>query len=274
MARALSTAPPTWTQTGWAVVKISREGTLLGWMRGTVGAQLPQSAGAAETVAVLAGAIEAAHAVQLHTDYQNLDGLERAPHDVVSHRKAIYAGPRIQARARAPEGSKVQKVRGHANLEDCHTEQERFEAMCNAHADAVARGAAATTGSPTERAIQDWQYQVAFLHRFLRYVPRALALWPQTGPTDGRTTLPKRPGASKRAGRASFVFDVLGVLGVSPTEIPSTTGGSSRESHPAQESATPSAGSAGPPEAPAPQAGSHEDAAEPRKHEWRWKEGR
>ncbi len=104
--------PPTWTQTGWAVVKVSREGTLLGWMRGTVGGHLPQSSPAAETVAVLAGASEAEHAITLHSDYKGLEKLEEAPRDAISHRKAIYAGPKLQARARAPDGVQGQEGSG------------------------------------------------------------------------------------------------------------------------------------------------------------------
>ena len=156
--------PPTWTQTGWAVVKVSREGTLLGWMRGTVGSHLPQTSPASETVAVLAGATEADHSITLHSDYQGLEKLEEAPSDAISHRKAIYAGPKLLARARAPAGFKVKKVRGHVSLEDCASEQERSEAMGNHHADTVAKGAVAATPSPTDRQIRDWHLQIYFLN--------------------------------------------------------------------------------------------------------------
>ncbi len=59
-------------------------------------------------------------------------------------------------------GFKVKKVRGHASLDDCTSEQERFEAMGNHRADTVAKGAAASTPSPTERQLRDWHRQVEF----------------------------------------------------------------------------------------------------------------
>ncbi len=159
----LKHGPPTWTQTGWAVVKISREGTLLGWLRGTVGSQLPQTSPASEMVAILAGATEAEHSINLHSDYKGLEGLEEAPRDAISYRKSIYSGPKLLTRARAPSGFKVTKVKGHVNLEDCTTEEERFWAQGNQHADTVARSAAANTPSPTESQIRDWHLQVGFL---------------------------------------------------------------------------------------------------------------
>ena len=152
--------PPTWTQTGWAVVKVSRDGILLGWMRGTVGAQLPPTSPASEAVAVLAGATEAEAAIKLHSDYQGLDKLEEAPNDVISHRKAVYAGPKLLARARAPAGFAVKKVQGHVRLDTCTTDQERLEALGNAHADTVAKQAALSTQSPTEHQVRDWQCQI------------------------------------------------------------------------------------------------------------------
>ena len=93
--------PPTWNTTGWAVVKISREGILLGWMRGTVGAQLPQSSPAAESVAVLAVDMRAQDAATANSDYQGHAGLEEQPMDAITCRKAIYAGVRMEARARS-----------------------------------------------------------------------------------------------------------------------------------------------------------------------------
>ena len=89
------------------------------------------------------------------------------------------------------------------------------------------------------------------------------------GPSDGKKSLPKRPGAAARTGCASFVADVLGVLGVS-----GRAGGSSKPH--SQELETPSAGSAGPPEAALPQEGLQEGAPQEgtRRHDWRWKDHR
>ena len=139
----------------------------------------------------------------------------------------------------------------------------------NQHADAVARGAAAATQSPTPQQIQDWCMQVGFLNRYLQYVPQVLARWPKLGPTEGKRSLPKRPGAAKRARRASFDFDVLGVL--------ETPGGSGEGSKDPSEAPFPEGppeipGSTGPPEGPTSTGPSEADA--PKRHEWHWQDGR
>ena len=84
--------PPTWSQAGWALCKVSRDGVLLGWLRGPVGGQLPQTSAAAEYVAALALAARAEHQVEALSDYQGLAGLEGAPEDVITYRESIYAG--------------------------------------------------------------------------------------------------------------------------------------------------------------------------------------
>ena len=76
--------PPTWSQTGWAVCKVSQDGVLLGWLRGTVGGQLPQTSPASEHVAILALATRARNAVAAHSDYKGLEHLEEAALDTVN----------------------------------------------------------------------------------------------------------------------------------------------------------------------------------------------
>ncbi len=50
----------------------------------------------------------------------------------------------------------------------------------------------------------------------MRYVPKALALWPAGGPSLGKKSLPRREGVqggqASRGGQASFLADVLGEL--------------------------------------------------------------
>ena len=50
------------------------------------------------------------------------------------------------------------------------------------------------------------------MKRFLQFVPRALALWPQVGPTSGKHSLPKREGFVGRSSGSSFASDVLGPM--------------------------------------------------------------
>ena len=154
--------PPTWNQAGWAVCKISRDGALLGWMRGPVGGQLPQSAGAAEHVAALALATRAEQAVEALVDYKGLENLQDASVDVISYRKNIYSGLKLQARARAPQGFKISKVKAHVNPDDCQDPVDKFRALGNDFADRLAKGAALNTQSPTREQMRVHQLQVDF----------------------------------------------------------------------------------------------------------------
>jgi hypothetical protein len=90
-------------------------------------------------------------------------------------------------------------------------------------------------------------------------------MWPQVGPTDGKKTLPKRPGAAPRTGRASFVHDVLGVLGAEGGRMPGSTA-PSRGGRTVR-------GLRGGPSAPGARPPPTGEGA-PRRHEWHWKEGR
>jgi hypothetical protein len=66
--------PITWHRTGWAVCKVSADGILQGWMRGVVGASLPQTSPAAEHVAALAGACAPGGGINCeYSDYQGLE---------------------------------------------------------------------------------------------------------------------------------------------------------------------------------------------------------
>jgi hypothetical protein len=107
--------PPTWHRAGWAIVKFSAEGLVLGWARGTVGSRLPQTSPASEHVAVLALASIASAPVRANSDYQGIEALEVQEHEVISHRKAMYGGVKLEIRCRAPEGFSVRKVKGHVD---------------------------------------------------------------------------------------------------------------------------------------------------------------
>jgi hypothetical protein len=97
-----------------------------------------------------------------------------------------------------------------------------------------------------------------FLHRYLKFVPRVLALFPAVSPTVGKRALPKREGASARVGRASFLADVLDEL-----EAPT-------RSRPEDSTPAASSSAAGPPE-PRQERG---DPEGPLRHDWHWQGGR
>ncbi len=131
-------------------------------MRGPVGGQLPQSSGAAEHVAVLALATRAEQAVDALADYNGLENLQDAPEDVVSYRKSIYSGLKLQTRARAPKGFRVLKVQGHASPDDYEDPEDKFRAIGNDIADRIAKGAALSTPPPTREQMREYQLQADF----------------------------------------------------------------------------------------------------------------
>ncbi len=123
--------PPTWNAAGWAVVKVSADGILLGWAKGGVGTQLPQTSPASEQVAMLATATLAKHTLAAHADYQGIESLEARPLDRISYRKSMYAGVHVEIRGRCPDGFTVHKVQGHVSPESCGSQDEWFEAVGN-----------------------------------------------------------------------------------------------------------------------------------------------
>ncbi len=72
---------PIWNRAGWAVLKLSHDGVVLGWARGVVGRQLPSSAAAGESVAALAAATISEEVQEARSDYQAYIGLESQPLD-------------------------------------------------------------------------------------------------------------------------------------------------------------------------------------------------
>ncbi len=159
--------------------------------------------------------VGATPAATAYSDYLGLDGLEGKPMHTITYRKSIYAGVRVQIKARAPEGFRICKVPAHIDPETCTEPRARFLALGNAAADRIAKGAAlASAGGPTPAELEDWERQSAFLQRYLRYIPAALALWPQASPTSCKKSFPRRPDAdsSRRNRGASFRSDVLSGL--------------------------------------------------------------
>ncbi len=163
----------------------------------------------------------------------------------------------------------------------CTDPFERYLALGNEAADQIAKGAALSQlGGPTPADLQAWERQAAFLYRYLRYVPIALALWPQVSPTSCRKSLPRRDGAdaSRRGRGASFRSDVLAVLrrarsgGEDPPGVradDSTASGGLE----IQAQGAFSALSAGPAEAALAQEASPPEVIYER-HNWRWRYGR
>ena len=127
------------------------------------------------------------------------------PHRQVHHRLRIYAGVRSHILGCMPQGFRVRKVRGHADVDAATSDRERFEAIGNDRADAVAKTAAAELRTPSKGELHEWEQQTAFLKAYLKSVPKALALWPAVGPSVGKRALPRRVqgGNGPRAGRRS-----------------------------------------------------------------------
>jgi hypothetical protein len=219
----LKQGPITWHRTGWSVCKVTEDGTLQGWMRGTVGASLPQTSPAAEHVASLAGACAPGGGVTTeHSDYKGLEHIEERPLHEVYSKQQVYAGIRMQILGRAATGFRIFKVQGHADPDDAATARERYLIQGNIHADRIARSAAAALPQPSQTELQEYELHSRFLRQYLPYVAKALALWPAVGPSLGKRALPRQhgsnPGRSSRGGQASFLVDVLGDIGPPRTQ--------------------------------------------------------
>ena len=208
------TGPVTWHRTGWAICKVSEEGELMGYMRGVVGSGLPQTSPAAEHVAGLAAAAAPGGLVACAlSDYQGLAHLQDKAPWIVYARQQIYAGVKLQILGRAPRGFRIEKVKGHTELNATLTARERYLAIGNDHADRNARAAADQQPQPSAQELQEHERQARFLHQYFAYVPRALARWPAVGPALGKKPLPRRESGStartSRGSQASFLADVF-----------------------------------------------------------------
>jgi hypothetical protein len=200
--------PITWHATGWAVVKIAPDGTLLASLSGRVGRQLPQTSAAAEYTAGLAAA-QQEQVDEVHSDYKNLSGVEALPDHIALHPKGMYSGIRRRIRGICSRAFRVNHCSGHVDPSTCTNSDDLYKALGNGHADRIAGIAAAKTPLPSQREMQVWIEESSLLVRWLRYVPRALALWPTARPTAGHKSLPKRAGTRAASG-CSFASDVLG----------------------------------------------------------------
>ena len=283
--------PPPWHTAGWSVIKMSQDGVLLGWVRGRVGQQLPATSPASEHVAALAATafVGATPAATAFSDYQGLHALEEKPMHTITYRKSIYSGIRVQIKARAPPGFKICKVQAHVDPQACTDPRARYLALGNEAADRIAKGAAMeSTGGPTSAELESWEREAAFLQRYLRYIPAALALWPQVGPTSCKKSLPRRRDVapSRKNRGASFRSDVLGVLRLARATAATAEedgsllpGGAQGSDRPLDEAAAgaqgdfPAASSSGPAEHPQVQ-GASPPSDEPQRHHWRWQYGR
>ncbi len=107
------------------------------------------------------------------------------------------------------------------------TPRSAIAPSANKRADETATGAALSQPGPSTAELEEWHQEVAFLRRFLRYAPRALALWPQVGPTSGKKSLPKRAGFEGRSSGSSFASDLL-----APLLEPTSTAGSQQTARP------------------------------------------
>ncbi len=187
---------------------MSRDGALLASISGRVGRQLPQTSAAAEYVAGLSAAAQAG-VTTANSDYNNLSGVEALPDDVALHPEGMYSGVRRRIRGICSRAYRVQHCRGHVDVATCSNAEDAFKAIGNQHADRIAGAAAATTARPSQGELDTWDSESERFGRWLRFVPRALALWPTAQPTAGHKSLPKREGP-RATGGCSFPSDVLG----------------------------------------------------------------
>ena len=204
--------PHQWHRTGWSVCKVSEDGVLLAYVRGRAGHRMPQTSPAAEHLPVLRASTITDKVTVIHSDYKGLEHLERTPWEVALHPKALYSGIRRSIMALKPPTLEIHHCPGHVSLEECTSQRERFLAMGNDHADKVAQSAALATQSPSPMELQTWDFERAFLSRWLQYVPRALAMWPSVAPSSGHASLPRRPDFQAPGVGVSFLSDVLGPL--------------------------------------------------------------
>ncbi len=127
---------------------------------------------------------------------------------------------RRKIRGLARQGFSVEWCPGHVPEESCETEEDLYRARGNAHADRIARTEAARASQPSPSEIQDWERETAFLHICLKYVPRALMLWPPLSPTSGHHSIPKRDDYGASEPKLSFLQDALGPLRDTGTRKP------------------------------------------------------
>lgn len=200
--------PRTWHATGWSVCKVSRDGVLLASISGRMGRQLPQTSTASEHVAGLAAAAQEG-ATTVSSDYKNLAVVEALRDAVALHPKGMYSGVRRRIRGICSRAYEVKHCKGHVDVATCSDAEEAYKALGNQHADRIAGAAAAATAMPGKREIVQWEADSDRLERWLRYVPRALALWPTAQPTSGHKSRPKRQGPRATSG-CSFPSGVLG----------------------------------------------------------------
>ncbi len=262
-------------------VDLSRDGILLASISGRVGGQLPQTSAAAENVAGLAAAAQTG-VTTVNSDYKNLSGVESLPDHIALHPKGMYSGVRRRIRGICSRAYMVTHCRGHVDPSSCTNSDDAYRAIGNGHADRVAGIAAAKTPLPSTREFEVWTSESDMLVRWLRYVPRALALWPAARPTAGHKSLPKRAGPRAATG-CSFASDVLGPWSA---ESGARASQSQRDVAPTAPQYSGSSSSIGPPP-PSPAAetaNSSQNRGDPppcdatygesQYHEWHWQGGR
>ncbi len=247
---------PTWNIATWSVVKISMDGVLLAWAAGVVGRELPATSPAAENTAGLAAATISSTISEARSDYAGLEGLHLRSIRSLCNRKSPYAGVHRQIRGRAPSGFQINKVAGHASLEDCRSDDDRLNAIGNDFADRTAKALARARPQPSQSEVEEWQRQQKFLKKYLEFIPSVLSRWPSNSPSQGHKSLPKRAEADE-AGRMSYLADLMGPWRDKEVqqETPTASQADSLRAEPSE------------PPAPPPR-------PDPVKHTWKWQAGR
>jgi hypothetical protein len=201
---AQPSAHPGARRAAWSVVAARRpeqdapEGQLLAAAFGPVGADLPQTSGAAELAALAAAAQFARASVTVYTDYATTVRAAADPDWQTGRRRKL--GGIVRA-AKSEAGWKyltVVKVKAHQQVDNLRG-AERFEARGNDAADRFAKQGLALHPPMQEQRRRAAEQDSALAAKVVRYAGKVLALWP-AAEARGRHRRSAGAAATRRAG--------------------------------------------------------------------------
>ena len=169
---------------GWAVCAVNSLGECTASLYGPVGQDVPHTSPVSEHLAFLALGHACPNPAEICVDYQGLVNInEMAPKDLYD-KSSVHAGLRLQI-VGSPLWSKstiVSKVTAHQDPACFEVgSRERQLALGNQRADNLAKAGALLLHQPSSAELEEWAFDSQTLRRFLRYVAKALILWPAPG---------------------------------------------------------------------------------------------
>jgi len=181
----------------WSVVKMNDDcSSVVGWARGPVWRELPQSSGVAEWCALAAASQLAQNQIHVVTDYANIERGFREPHRVCSARNSCSGIAREAFFGKGRDKlSAVSWTKAHRDLQALQGEQKR-QALGNRMADIVAKAAMSCHPQWSDRQIADSAYIVDLFSMWIDGVARALSAWVLTC-QDDRPTLRHNAGPNR-----------------------------------------------------------------------------